>query len=1765
MDIALGTQYDMHAVGTWGYLCHLARSGHVVAVVGGPPCRSVSRLRHREPGPRPLRGRDERRFGLDGLSAVEQDLAYGDLALVLKQFGLWLMAEEARVCSGEGPGHRSISPAYLMESPRDPVTYMKEEALQEDMPSFWNFREVRDMMEVMNAKLITLDQGPVGHVKRKPTSLMVVNMPDMDELDGMTGDVTGQQAATTLRGRLCQSREWSAWAPGLVAAIKLSLKRYLGRLHSSSNHGSDGRPALQRMDMEAWKDHVRNQHQPYRRDCRRCMEMMGMDAPHRRTRGDRAAYCLSYDIVGPMPEGEDVGLGTRAKYLLVATVAIPRLPREDPDDGEARELDGEDGDPLPIGEDEDERPVPDDEQVQRLNKAWEDYIKSLGEPVGVQNITLVEPLESRSQMDVTKVATRIFCRFKAMGVNMLRVHTDRECAFLSRSFQAFCRRFGLYQTMMGGDEGPSNGRIECEVNQVKRRLRLLIKESGLEQKWWLGIARYVGEERLRRQCSGLGVPSTALLPIGGRVTVKTKRWHRAGFGPLTAPFRTMTIMGPSPFMSQGYVLMEGEQIQHARVVVQQDPGAERAVLELQMVPDPERPQHRLTGKQPMEPMLPQLPPPRSSPDPGLHRLHATSGGEPVQVWTGGESLYAVCKECGLQCADGGSMKKMEGRECCDFCETPLERLEEKAVNGTMECGVEEAHNLTRWMHEEHWGWKQLWSDLLKDVVVGEEDGLLRGALMDYLEKNVLALENELTEIRDFDLGYQMAKMAEGVVGECPDGEQQSPLSVHAVLQTYTVPLAQVKKELKDWIPSLEYEVNSLERTTKAVRPVSVRDLCHEPGYEEMLVVPSKLVPTVKAPDGKKRSRIVLCGNLVEDTARRTGHSQAVKEDKQVNPSAGRSFELYASGIDGGSLRCALRKAAYEQWSIGITDVSSAFLLAPRKSPRLMVTKPPAILIEAGLISADTRWVVEAAVYGLDSSPSDWQAYRDDVLRSLRWWESGVHYWINATPEPNVWRLMTANGAEGDYVNVMEEGETSGFALSYVDDFIVMGPQSVAQTVLTKLASTWRCSTPTWVVSSEWRKFCGVEMKWNGANLMIGQPDYARELVTRHPDLPLRYSPLPKMIELEPEEVIDPTDVKQCQTLVGELLWLSTRTRPDLSFAVAYLGAKVTKSPKGVLELASHVVGYLAATPDLVLEYGPCSPELDRHGRKQSLARLEVLTDSSFAPAGGRGHQGIMAMWGGCLVAWESKSQAFATLSTTESELLGYIDGFTLGESVGAVVNVLHQNILEKEGAFTLKGDNMSGLQLLQAPSGPWRTRHLRLRSHVLRERLQHHLWDVEHVPGTELCADLLTKSITQSQSWLAFRNAVGLRDAASLGQSQQQGDGDGAAVKKVAYAAMASLGLLAAMPYVGSLPRIACVTALGAIATFVASSVYQTAGCQSTKRPNATQKRTDSRWSRENEPDPSRWTEKSRWSRENEPGPTSTDDRSLDTCHLGTLSDTSHAQPWIPRLRAIRALGPHLGLGTDTPWRLERFATPPTGNDRWECLGSGDGAGEWWVRVLKKSRVRAFHPLHRGTPFMIERMASTRVTVAFHRSSTREAWKRKEIMDDWINSRNSDLADVYEWRGYSFFYVRFPPRETEGHVGSASSNPLPPPGSVTQGPHGYGEDQPSRSRAVERGRAALAEAGCRSYAAVEASAEGALGHASEESQGYRVRLQGYEKRGETGTIEGSWTRALAGEGLIEEDPSQMPVWLGIETAVTGGNREPEDTDSSHSRGSFEKV
>ena len=138
---------------------------------------------------------------------------------------------------------------------------------------------------------ISFDQGRTGHSRRKPTSL-VTNLPHMEELHQLRGGgITGELSAD-LGERIRSSKTWAEWSPGLVAAIQESLRRWTALAKSSGDS-----VGVKKMDLESWKKHVLNQHQPFRRDCRRCMELMGRDSPHHRMSGDRASHVLTMDIV----------------------------------------------------------------------------------------------------------------------------------------------------------------------------------------------------------------------------------------------------------------------------------------------------------------------------------------------------------------------------------------------------------------------------------------------------------------------------------------------------------------------------------------------------------------------------------------------------------------------------------------------------------------------------------------------------------------------------------------------------------------------------------------------------------------------------------------------------------------------------------------------------------------------------------------------------------------------------------------------------------------------------------------------------------------------------------------------------------------------------------------------------------------------------------------------------------------------------------------------------------------------------------------------------------------------------------------------------------------------------------------------------------------------------------------------------------------------------------------------------------------------------
>ena len=156
-----------HSASVWSYLWSLAERGRIRMITAGPPCRTVSRLQHRSPGPRPLRGRMESRFSLEGLSEKEMIKTDGDTALWLKTLGLHEKSREGMRDAGI-PGRCGL----FVENPQDPAEYL-EDGLERGYPSFWEWVATEDFMRRQpDVFKIRVDQGALGHPRPKPKTLM---------------------------------------------------------------------------------------------------------------------------------------------------------------------------------------------------------------------------------------------------------------------------------------------------------------------------------------------------------------------------------------------------------------------------------------------------------------------------------------------------------------------------------------------------------------------------------------------------------------------------------------------------------------------------------------------------------------------------------------------------------------------------------------------------------------------------------------------------------------------------------------------------------------------------------------------------------------------------------------------------------------------------------------------------------------------------------------------------------------------------------------------------------------------------------------------------------------------------------------------------------------------------------------------------------------------------------------------------------------------------------------------------------------------------------------------------------------------------------------------------------------------------------------------------------------------------------------------------------------------------------------------------------
>ncbi|KAF7776722.1 hypothetical protein Agabi119p4_5115 [Agaricus bisporus var. burnettii] len=223
---------------------------------------------------------------------------------------------------------------------------------------------------------------------------------------------------------------------------------------------------------------------------------------------------------------------------------------------------------------------------------------------------------------------------------------------------------------------------------------------------------------------------------------------------------------------------------------------------------------------------------------------------------------------------------------------------------------------------------------------------------------------------------------------------------------------------------------------------------------------------------------------------------------------------------------------------------------------------------------------------------------------------------------------------------------------------------------------------------------GIQVKQDRSHhtISLSQEHYIKELLERFnmDDANPLSTPLAPGSELSDiiPSLKDQAEMKSVPYLnaVGALQYLATMTRPDIAYAVSYLG-RFNSNPAPAHWLAvKHLFRYLIGTMHYKLVYRASDSE-------------ELFTTYSDASHGackatGRATGGYVTLVSGAAVGWSSKRQPFVTLSSTEAEFVAAVEA---GKEIKWTRNILTEFGFPPTLPSTLFVDNKSGISVAKNP------------------------------------------------------------------------------------------------------------------------------------------------------------------------------------------------------------------------------------------------------------------------------------------------------------------------------------------------------------------------------------------------------------------------------------------------------------------------------------
>lgn len=421
------------------------------------------------------------------------------------------------------------------------------------------------------------------------------------------------------------------------------------------------------------------------------------------------------------------------------------------------------------------------------------------------------------------------------------------------------------------------------------------------------------------------------------------------------------------------------------------------------------------------------------------------------------------------------------------------------------------------------------------------------------------------------------------------------------------------------------------------------------------------------------------------------------------------FDTYASVVRYESLRMTLAIAAAKGWKTWAIDFVSAYLNSRMKEDVYM-DQPEGMVVEG---SEDLVAQLDFSLYGTMQGASNWWDELDGTYGDLGYRRSHAD----------------------QSVRVRETDNGTTITSTYTDDVTgVSSSTEEADRAKMELGAKYDMKD-----LGDLDFVLGIKIFHNPVDksISLSQRAYSERVLKRFgmdtcnakrtplpPGLSLSASTLP----LAAEDRYYMQD-KPYREALGSLMYLMIATRPDLGFAVNVLSSFASNPGPSHWDAMKHTLCYLRGTLDYRIVY--------KEGASLKPLGFVDADYGGYADTR-RSTSGELYVMAGGLVAWGAHHERTVALSTAEAE---YMAGARGARQLEWMYSFMAELNLTQPRPATLRCDNQAAIALAQSSKGHSRVKHIDIRHHYIRERVEDGDLEVLHIAGSDNIADIMTKPL----------------------------------------------------------------------------------------------------------------------------------------------------------------------------------------------------------------------------------------------------------------------------------------------------------------------------------------------------------------------------------------------------------------------------------------